>query len=336
MTAPVRFNHRAAFLMRAQAVYGTAETLSATADACNPFTGDGEPAAPDPYGYVFDGAIGRGAAQVLPTRRIAPNGRFREFQFQALVKGRGSAYSASVFPPNEIHRPLLAAGYEATFSATPSARIIYTPIAPDTQGTVLTVEQYAQGAIFPARDVVCNFSYEAQGTGVPIFTFPMRGVAHVLCSDASFPSITLDAPTVNPPAAVLVVSSLGAFTGHILRNVSFDRNRAIETARYGQNVAGVHAGFVPSGYNPTMTIEIERPARSGYDPEAIREAASVASISYQVNSTGQFNRFTHVLPNAQLVSVTPGNDGPIPTVTLVYEGKASSPTANDAESLTFD
>jgi hypothetical protein len=332
----VRFNDRLSYLAKVQANAGTAETLSAADDACLPYIDDGGPAAPEKVDFVYDGAIGGGAAQLTPARRVAPQGAFRQGQFRCLPRGRGVTYSATVFPPNEIHRWLLASGYDATFGASPSARITYTPTAPDTLGAVLTVQQWAQGSVYAQRDVICNFSYEADGLGVPIFTFDWRGVMHTAPVDGNFPSITIDAATVQPPSAVAVVSALGSFTGHTLRRFSFTRNRAIDTARPSQTATCGHAGFVRGRFNPTMELEIERPARSAYDPEAIRAAASVASVSYQLNPGTQWNRFTHTMANAQLVDVTPGNDGNVPTITLVYEGRPSTPTANDAESLVWD
>lgn len=332
----VRFNDRIAIIAKVQAAVGTAETLSASADACLPYVDDGGPPAPEKFDYVFGGETGRGAAQIVGARRISPTGRFRQGQFRCLPRGRGSAYSASIFPPNEIHRFFLASGFDATHSPTPTPRIIYTPTAPDAYGAVLTLRQWAQGSEYEQRDVLCNFSFAAQGTGVPIFTFDWRGVPTSLPADQNFPAITIDADAVQPFPTVAVIGSLGAFTTAQIRDVSFNMNRGIDTARTAQNVAGGHAGFVRGGINPTFEIEIERPARSGFDPEAIREAASTAAISYQVNPSTQYNRFTLEMATAQLVDVNPGNDGAIPTVRLIYEGKPSTRTSNDAVRVIWD
>lgn len=332
----VRFNDRLAFLGKIQAAIGTAETLSASTDALLPYVEDGGPAAPEAFEYVGDGATGRSSSGFVANLRHAPTGASRAGQFRCLPRGRGAAYSATVFPPNEIHRMMLVSGFDATHSATPGARITYTPTAPDNYGAVMTLQQWAQGSLYTQRDVVANWSFEASGLGVPVFTFDWRGVADTLPTDGAFPAITVDAATVQPFPTVAVVGALGAFTGAQIRRASFNMNRTIDTARAVQNLAGGHAGFVRGGFNPTFEIEIERPARSAYDPEAIRAAASTAAISYQVNPTVQWNRFTLSMPTAQLVNVQPGADGAIPTVTLTFEGKPSTRTANDAVSVVWD
>lgn len=332
----VRFNDRISVLGKIQATIGTAETLSATADAFLPYVEDGGPAAPEAIEYVSDGNVGRGAAQLLGATRIRPTGAFRQGQFRCLPRGRGATYSASVFPPNEIHRFMLVSGFDATFSASPSAQILYTLTAPDSYGAVMTMQQWAQGSLYSQRDVIANWSFEASGLGVPMFTFDWRGVFDTLPTDGAFPAVTYDAATVQPFPTVAVVGALGTFTTAQIRRVSFNLNRTIDTARVAQNVTGGHAGFVRSGVNPTFEIEVERPARVTYDPESIRDVASTAAISYQVNPSVAFNRFTLSMPAAQLVNVQPGNDGAIPTMTLTYEGKPTTRTANDSVSVLWN
>jgi hypothetical protein len=332
----VRFNDRVSVVAKVQAAIGTAETLNAAQDACLPYVEDGGPAAPEPYEYVFDGKVGRGAAQMTGARRVSPTGRTRGGTFRCLPRGRGAAYTASVFPPNEIHRYMLASGFDATFSATPTPRIIYTPTAPDTYGAVLTVQQWAQGSQYTDRDVIANWSFAAEGLGAPVFSFDWRGVSTTLPVDAGFPSITVDAATVQPFPTVAVLGSLGAFSAAQIRRASFNSNRGIDGARVAQNAAGGHAGFVRNGLVPTFEIEIERPARATFDPEALRDSAALSALSYQVNPTVQYNRFTLLMPQAQVVNVQPGNDGAIPTVTITYEGAPSTPTANDTVSAVWD
>lgn len=329
----VRFNDRISFLGKIQAAVGTAETLSASQDALLPYVEDGGPAAPEAIAYVGDGNVGRGAAQLVGARRIVPTGAHRRGQFRCLPRGRGAAYSASVFPPNEIHRWLLVSGFDATHNA---GAITYTPTAPDVYGAVMTLQQWAQGSLYTQRDVIANFSFEAAGLGAPIFTFDWVGVVDAMPTDGAFPTITYDADTVQPFPTVAVVGSLGAFTGAQIRNVSFNMNRGIDTARVAQNLAGGHAGHVRGGINPTFEIEIERPARAAFDPEVVRNTAATAAISYQVNPTVVNNRFTLSMPTAQLVDVQPSADGAIPTIRLIYEGKPSTRTSNDAVSLLWN
>lgn len=332
----VRFNDRLSLLGKIQAAIGTAETLSASADAFLPYVEDGGPPAPEAIDYAGDGSTGRSASGLVANLRHAPTGASRAGSFKVLPRGRGSAYSASIFPPNEIHRPMLASGFDATYSATPTPRIIYTLTAPDSYGAVMTLQQWAQGSNYTQRDVVCDWSFEASGIGLPIFTWAWKGVFDTLPADASYPSLTIDAASVQPFPTVAVVGTLGAFASPQIRRASFKLNRQIDTARANQNVAGGHAGFVRNGLNPTFEIEIERPARATFDPEVLRSTAASQAISYQVNPGAQYNRFTLSMPTAQLVNVVPGNDSAIPTVTLTYEAKPSTRTANDALSVIWD
>jgi hypothetical protein len=332
----VRFNDRLAVLGRIQAAIGTAESLSASTDALLPYVEDGGPAAPEALEYASDGSTGRGAAQMVGALRIRPTGAFRQGQFRCLPRGRGATYSASVFPPNEIHRMMLISGFDATFSASPSAQILYSLTAPDTYGAVMTLQQWAQGSLYTQRDVIANWSFEASGLGVPIFNFDWRGVVDTMPTDGSFPAITVDADSVQPFPTVAVVGELGTFTTGQIRRVSFNMNRTVDTARVAQNATGGHAGFVRGGINPTFEIEIERPARSGYDPETIRNTAATAAILYRVNPSVAFNRFSLSMPAAQLVNVQPGADGAIPTIALTYEAKPTTRLSNDSVSVLWN
>lgn len=334
MPVPARLNQVIGILAKEEADYGTAETLSNTADGINPFIGDGDPAAPEAYEYVFDGNIGRAASTLAPQRRTTPAGRFRSGTIQVLPKGFGSAYSGSVFPPREVHRMLKGSGLDATYSATPTPQWTYTPTPQGTTYTGLTIRQFAQGMQFDQSGVLCDWSFETQGLGVPVFTFNWRGIA-TLPADQSLPSITLDATGVIPPVASAVVGNIGAFTTATIRRVAFRLNRNVETARVAQNLAGGHAGFVPGGMSPELELEIERPALATFNPESELASATSRAVDVTFGST-QYNRWKLTLPQAQLSAVNPGADGGLATVTLVYRAFASTPTANDALSVLFN
>ena len=329
-----RLNQVVGFLAKEESIYGTAETLSNSTDGLNPYIGDGDPAAPSAYEYVFDGALGRAAGSLAPQRRTTPNGRFRSGEIQALPKGFGSAYSAGVMPPNEVHRLLKGSGFDATYSATPTPQWTYTPTAHSTVPTSLTVRQFAQGSQFDMAGILCNWAFETQGLGVPVWTFSWKGIAS-LPADQSLPSITLQATSVIPPVASAVVGNIGAFSAATIRRVGFRLNRNIETARVAQNLSGGHAGFVAGGRAPELEIEIERPTRSTFDPESELSAATSRAVDVTFGST-QYNRWKIALPQAQLASVTPGAEGNLATVVLVYRAFASTPTANDDVAVTFN
>lgn len=320
-------------LAKEEATYGTLETLSNTADGINIYIGDGDPPAPTAYEYVYDGNLGRAASTLAPQRRTTPNGRFRSGEFQYQPKGLGSTYSAILTPPREVHRGLRMCGLEWTYSASPTPQWTATPSA---AGVIVghTVRQFSQGSQYDIRGVLGNLAFQTEGLGVPIMTVNWTGIAD-LPSTQALPAITIEAPTIIAPVASAITCTIGAFTTATVRNVAFRMNRSIDNPRIAMNLAGGHAGFIPGGMAPELEITIERPVRSTFDPEALLASAESRAVSVQFGAT-QFNRWQVSLPQAQLSAVTPGNEGSIGTVTLVYRAHASTPTANDFLSFLFN
>jgi hypothetical protein len=329
-----RLNQVIGVLAKEEADPNVAETLSNTTDACNVYIGDGDPPAPTPIEYVYDGNIGRSAGNLAPQRRTTPNGRFRQGQFQCLPKGLGSVYSGSAFPPNEVHRWLKGAGYDATFSATPTPQWSYTPTPASSTPTHLTVRQFSQSSQYDQVGVQADFSYETQGLGVPVFTFDWRGVASAP-SDLVLPALTIGAASIIPPVASAVVLSANGVTTLTVRRVAFRRNRNVETARVAQNLSGGHAGFIAGGFSPEWEIEVERPLRSTFDPEALHAAATGIAFSVTFGAT-QYNRWAHSTAQGQIINVQPGSDAALATVTFTVRGFSSTPSTNDSEQLVFN
>lgn len=342
MAAVAKFNQVTGTLIKEEAAYGTAETLADASDGATEYVGDGDLAPPTTVDYVYDGSLGRAPGTLAPQKRTTPNGRYRMGQFRALPKGAGTAYTSSaVLPPREVHRWLKAAGYDATFSTD---RWLYTPTTHGAGYTSLTHRQYAQGFQYDQAGVIADFGYETQGLGVPIWTFDWRGLSSALPTDLALPAITYAATTVIPPVSAAVVSNIGTFAFGVsaLRKVSFKRNRKIDTPRLNQILAGGHAGFVPGGASPTIEMEIERTAlvgtpfhtTGGIDGEALMAAATSVAINLTyVGGTG--NNWKHDFAQAQCTKVTPGADGPLALVTLTFAAHASTPAANDFETITL-
>lgn len=330
-----RLNQVVGYLAKEEATYGTNIALSTSDDAATPFIGDGDPEPPTAYDHLFDGNLGRGGGTLLPVRRAPASGRSQAGQFRCLPKGLGSAYSASAMPPNEVHRFLKASGFDATYSGSPTPQWTYTPTAFGTTFTSLTLRQYLQASIYELSGVLCDFSFETQGVGVPILTFAFRGIGATAPTDTALPALTHQATSVVPPIASAVLENIGSFTSATIRRVAFRMNRNLDTARPALNTTGGHAGFIPGNIAPELELEIERPARATYDPEATFLAGTSAAVDVTFGTT-QYNRYKVTLPQAQLTQVTPGNDGALATVTLVYRGFATTPAANDAVSILFN
>lgn len=338
MAAVEKFNQVVGYLIKEEAANGTAETLDTAADGATCYIGDGDPRPPESLEYVFDGKIGNSPGSLAPQKRTTPNGRFRKGQFQCLPKGAGTAYSSSsVVPPNEVHRWLVAAGYTATFSTdhweyTPSAHGAFKSF---------TVRQYAHGELWEQAGVIADFSYDSSGLGVPIWTFDYAGNANKPTTQA-LPAITYQATGVIPPVASAVVGSIGDFDAAVIRKVMYKRNRSIDTARINQQLAGGHAGFVPGRTMPTFEIELEKEAlvstpfhtSGGLDADSLMAAATSVTVTIAYTG-GTANNWDHEFTQAQLVNVAHSNDGPLATYTLTFAAHASTPSANDAEIITF-
>lgn len=327
-------NQVVGYLAKEEVDPNTAETLSNTTDACDVYIGDGDPEPPTPLDHIYDGNLGGSASSLGPQRRTTPNGRSRQYVYRVLPKGPGTAYSASAFPPRGIHRHLKAAGFDVAYSATPSPQHTYTPTPAGTVPTHLTTRQYLQQMQYDMRGVQCDFSYETQGLGVPVFTFTSRGIAD-LPTQAALPALTIEATTVIPPVAAGVVSSINGVTSLTIRSIRYVRNRAMDTARVALNLAGGHAGFIGGRYFPEWTVEIERPLLATFNPESLMANATAIAFSATFG-TVQYNRWQHGTAQGQIINVQPGAEGQLATVVLTIRGFASTPTANDAESMLWN
>lgn len=313
MATADRLNQVIGYLLKIEANPNVAETLSNSQDGLNPYLPEGAPEPPEPLSYVYDGGLGRAASNLLPQAGTTPNGLFRESQLPVVFKGSGATYSISVFPPNEVHRLMQVAGFDAAFG---SSSWTYTPTAHGTTYSTGTLREFRQGGQYDQAGVIADWSFETNGLGVPIHTFAWKGVASVP-TDVSLPSITLQATGVIPPVASAVLGTLGSFSTPTIRRVAFRCNRDVDTARLAMNTAGGHAGFVPGGLNPELEVEIERPARATFNPESLMAAATSQACSVQFGSA-QWNNWKVDLPTTQIKSVVPGSDGNLATVVLTY------------------
>lgn len=321
-----QLNQVVGFLAKEEADYGVAETLSNSADGINIYIGDGDPPAPEPLEYVFDGTIGRASGTLSPQKRTKPNGRSRSSSIQFLPKGLGSVYTSStVTPPREVHRMMQACGFTPTFDTD---HWEYDPTPAGDTFVSLTTRLFSQESQYDQSGVIGDLTINGEGLGTPVATVNMRGLAS-LPADASLPAITVLAPTVISPVSAGISLAIGAYTDAVVRSWSFALNRNIETARLDQNSAGGHAGFVPNGMTPELTVTIERPARADYDPETEFAEAVARAISFTYDDGGTANNWGLEMPQAQLASVTPGGERALATVTLVFRAYASTPTAND-------
>jgi len=323
-----RLNQVVGYLSKEESVYGTAVTLDNAVDGVLAYLAEGDPEPPTPIDYVFPGDIGRSPGTLAPAMRAAPNGRFRQGVFRTLFRGRGALYSAPNAPPAEFHRWMKAAGFDATFSATPTPQYLYTPTPAGTTFTSLTHREFLQGSQYDQVGVIADWSFAAEGLGVPIHEFNWRGLVTTLPTDQALPAITYPFGAILPPVSAAVAETIGAWTAATIKSVRYASNRSIDNPRIAQNLAGGHAGFVPGMMAPELTIVVERTARATYNAESVRDAATSAEV-FVTYGTVQYNRMRLRFPTAQLINVVPANEGPVATMELTFRAHPSAPGLND-------
>lgn len=336
------FNQVAGLLAKEEVEYGVAETLDNDEDGCLPFFGDGDLPAPEPVQYEFDGNTGRAAATLAPQKRTSPNGRSRQFQFKVLPRGRGSAYSSSNTPPNEVHRWLKAAGFVATYSATPTPQWLYTPQPAGDGYTSLTAKWFAQNRLWLNKGVLADLSINGEGLGMPVWSFDSRGIAD-LPSDLSLPVVTYSAADIVPPVNAGISVVIGDYGSATLRSHSLKRSRKMGKPRLAQNLAGGHAGFVPGGVMPVLTLVIEQTADpgdpfhdvAGLNPYALREAATRIPVSLQYPGA-QYFRHKYGMANAQVIDVRNTADENVALWEIDFMGTPSTPSADDVDYILFN
>lgn len=340
MPVPAKLVTLLGLLGKEEATYGTAIALTTTSDGLLMQFTDRNIGAPATIEYAYDGDLGPSVASGATTKRAAPAGRSFRASLPFRAKGAGSAYAAATVP--NLHKILKASGLDAALtSTTGSEKWTYTPTAEGTTYTSLTLNAYARGELWAASGVVGNLTVAFDTQAPPVWTFDCRGIASAP-TDASVPQITYPSFSTIPPLASSATVVIGSYTTNaIVLGGSFTFGRGIDNPRVP--ISGTHLGFVPSGRAPRLTLTIEQSAfvgspyhtSAGIDPTLLREAATSITASVQFGST-QYNRYKIELATAQLVNVTPANNGPVATVTLEFAGHGSTPTTNDDLTITFD
>ena len=328
MPLPAIPNHVAGFMGINQTTWGTAESLTNSTDGLFPYLGDGLPPAPFPFGYLFDGGRGRSVKSLLNLPLVPVAGRAVETQFQCFFKGAGTAYtSSSVLPPNEVHRMLQWSGFDATFNTD---QWNYTLTAAGLTYKFGTYGYYAQGKSHLLRDVLADWSFTADGVGIPIHTFNLRGIPSANRATLSLPTITYPRETVDPPVAKAAVINLGDFITPVTAKCGFTLGRQFGQARARITEADGHMGFVPTGFDPRMTFMIEQSAlvnspfhtSGGIDPDKLREAATGITVAMDFGTSP--NLWAVYMTNAQCVKAEPANEDAIGMWDLEFKASSSS------------
>lgn len=341
MAAPAKLLHVIGLLCKEESTYGTAVSLTTTADGVQLQYKDRNQGAPMEHDYAFDGGLGPSVSNLGQVARVASSGFSVKGDLPTRARPGGTAYSASIFP--SIHRLLKAAGFDAALTTSVgSEKWLYTPTAPGNGYTSLTMGLYTRGELWSAAGVIGNLKFDATDPAPPIFTFNAMGIA-TLPSDASAPSITYPLQSVAPPLASAIVFSMGSLsTNAVVKSVAWDLQREM-TPRVALTAAGGHLGFVPGDRKPICKVVLEATALVGtpytsstaFDPYQLKDKGTVIAVALQFGST-QYFKWTMNFPQCTVMDVKPGNDGALATVELTLAAHNSTASSADDVNFVFD
>jgi hypothetical protein len=341
MSAPAKLLHVLGLLAKEETTYGTAVSLSTTADGLQLQYQDRNVGAPLTLTYAFDGAMGPSVSALGQQVRVSPSGFSVSGDLPMRSRPGGVAYTASVVP--SLHRILKAAGFNATLTtAAGSEKWVYTPTPAGAAYTSLSTGLYTRGELWSATGVIGNLRMEFANPAPPIYTFSMSGIAS-LPTDAAAPAITYPLQTIAPPLASTLSLTLGSFTAAArVMSGSFDLQREI-SPRVRVSGGGAHLGFVPADRAPMLKVVLEATAlasspyttSTGFDPYRLRDAGTVIAAGLQFGSAQYFREKLN-FAQAQIIDVVPQNDGPVATVELTIAAHNSTASAIDDVTITFD
>lgn len=342
MPAAAKFVNVIGALAKIESTYGTAVALTTTSDGFLLQYPDrnGIPLTVD---FAFDGQVGVNPGNLSNLPLSAPGGKSYSVDLPLRFKGAGAAYSASVVPP-AAHLALQIAGFDAAVTTTTTVeKWTYTPQVVTSAYKSATFGFYARGELWAAKGGIADWSFTFDNPGPPTHTFALKAIANGDVTDVTLPSITYASNSTDPPNANGITCVIGSFTTNaVVYSGSFALNRTIEP-RVALTSSTGHEGFIPGGYAPELTLQVEDTAfvgspyhtSAGLDPIKLREAATKITVSVQFGST-QYNRWKLTLSNAQLFNVQPSTNGRVATWDLTFKPSASTPIALDDLSVVFD
>jgi len=330
-------------LAKIETTYGTAVALATTSDGLLLSYPDRNVGAPLTIAYAFDGKIGVNPGNLSDLPLATPGGKSFTGDLPVRFKGAGAAYSASV-KPALADVLLRISGFTAALVTTSgSETYTYTPQVVTNAYESATMGLYARGELWPLKGVIANWAFTFDNPGPPTHTFSISGIANGDVTDVTLPSITYPANTIDPPTANGITLVIGSFTTNaVCYSGSFNLNRQIEP-RVALTSGTGHEGFIPGGYSPELTLQVEATAfvgspfhtSAGLDPIKLREAATKITVSVQFGST-QYNKWKLTLSNAQLSNVQPSANGRAACYDLTFKPSASTPIALDDLSVLFN
>jgi hypothetical protein len=330
-------------LAKLESPYGTPVALSTTSDGLLLSYPDRNFGAPLTVDFSFDGKVGVNPGNLSDLPLAAPGGKSFMWEAPVRFKGGGAAYSSSVKPAAADILLQICGLASALTSTTSAEKYTYTPDVVTAAYKGASMSCYARGELWPLSGVIGDWAFTFDNPGPPTHTFSLKGKANGDVTDVSLPSITYPNLSIEPPNANGITMVIGSFTTNaVVYSGNFRLGRVIEP-RVALTSGTGHEGFVPGGYSPEFTCQVEDTAfvstpfhtSAGLDPIKLREAATKITVSVQFGSV-QYNRWKITLANAQLFNAQPSANGRAACWDLTFKPSASSPIALDDFNVVFD
>jgi hypothetical protein len=285
--------------------------------------------------YSYDGNRNGASYSGGSYSRAAPSGRTTSATVRVEAKGLGSAYSLTATPPN-LHALLLASGLSGSLQAS---TWVYKPVPLTTQETSVALAVYGKTGptaveVWPVSGTYANLKMNGDNPGPVIFDFDLQGSVGMPSDISSAPARTWTASGTLPPNTTNVGFTIGSYSGSVVRSWKYDHGLEV-APRVDINATNGHAGFSIGRRSPKLTVTIETPLLSAYNPYSDFDLATSRAVSLTVGSVAN-NRFVLSMPNSQLANVVGGNDGPVATLELTFQPSVTAADASDDLTLTFN
>ena len=257
--------------------------------------------------------------------------RWAQVRLPVVVKGAGSAYSASNLPEMDV--PLQVSAHTQTIDTTPGSEFVsYKPGSTGHQSATLYV--YTGGLLHKLLGTRGNLdSLLIQPGLITIANFVLRGILEDDPTELALPSIAYPHVDVIPPAPRAAGLTLNAFDPDDFRSVTLELNAEVEDRPGGNATEGI-AGFEINDWNPQLTVVMDRPPLASFNYFTLEKAATAFAWDVDMGAT-QYNKATLSGSLAQILQHRPQADRGFATIQLLMR-LANSSSLNDSYELLFD
>jgi hypothetical protein len=320
--------------MKAEAAAGTAETLeSGTGLAANAEMILASEASWDPDVAQVERAA---AGQSFDTAGSVAGVRQAKMTFKANLRGRTSAFSASVLP--DINLALKACGCTVTFSGGAGSEIV--TVAPVSSGsgintTFYTVGIYNDGILYRLAGAEGNFKLNFKSGELVTAEFEMSG-AYVAPSDVAMRTTSLSGSAPAPPPFLGAAASVLGLATPRFDTMTFDLGNAVIYRGDPNATSGILTALITGRKtNGTLDPEGTLVATKNYWSEFLADTTGSLTTGTFPSTGTQYNKINLTMPKAKYRKVSLGDRNGLRIFPIEYEAQRNTDTGDDSWSLVF-